>query len=71
MRLLLLPHRHSRIRVRQILKRSYIDGSTDGPQHAIEVINNLGLGSIRDDHGIATHVLEGHISGDYKFERQK
>ena len=25
---------------------------------------------IRDDHGIATHVLEGHISGDYKFERQ-
>jgi hypothetical protein len=26
---------------------------------------------LRDDHGIATHVLEGHISGDYKFERQK
>ena len=26
---------------------------------------------IRDDHAIATHVLEGHISGDYKFERQK
>jgi len=26
---------------------------------------------IRDDRGIATHVLEGHISGDYKFERQK
>ncbi len=26
---------------------------------------------IRDDHGIATQVLEGHISGDYKFERQK
>jgi len=26
---------------------------------------------IRDDHGMATHVLEGHISGDYKFERQK
>ena len=25
---------------------------------------------IRDDHGIATHVVEGHISGDYKFERQ-
>ena len=31
MRLLLLPHRHSRIRVRQILKRSDIDASTDGP----------------------------------------
>ena len=25
---------------------------------------------IRDDRGMATHVLEGHISGDYKFERQ-
>jgi hypothetical protein len=25
---------------------------------------------IRDDHGIATHLIEGHISGDYKFERQ-
>jgi hypothetical protein len=26
---------------------------------------------IRDDHGIATYVLEGHIAGDFKFERQK
>src|SRR5262245_60814521 len=26
---------------------------------------------IRDDHGIATHVLEGHIAGDFKYERQK
>jgi hypothetical protein len=26
---------------------------------------------IRDEHGIATHIVEGHISGDYKFERQK
>src|SRR6266849_300674 len=26
---------------------------------------------LRDDRGIATHVVEGHISGDYKFERQK
>jgi hypothetical protein len=25
---------------------------------------------IRDDHGIATAVLEGHISGDWKYERQ-
>ena len=26
---------------------------------------------VRDDHGMATHVLEGHIAGDFKFERQK
>jgi hypothetical protein len=26
---------------------------------------------IRDDHGMATHVIEGHVSGDYKYERQK
>jgi len=26
---------------------------------------------LRDDRGIATHLVEGHISGDYKFERQK
>jgi hypothetical protein len=26
---------------------------------------------IRDDHGMATHVVEGHVSGDYKYERQK
>jgi hypothetical protein len=25
---------------------------------------------IRDDHGIATHVVEGHVAGDFKFERQ-
>jgi hypothetical protein len=26
---------------------------------------------IRDDHGVATHIVEGHVSGDYKYERQK
>jgi hypothetical protein len=26
---------------------------------------------IRDEHGIATHIIEGHVSGDYKYERQK
>ena len=26
---------------------------------------------LRDDHGIATHVVEGHVAGDFKFERQK
>jgi hypothetical protein len=26
---------------------------------------------IRDDQGIATHLIEGHISGDYDYQRQK
>ncbi len=26
---------------------------------------------IRDDHGIATHMIESRVSGDYKYERQK
>jgi hypothetical protein len=26
---------------------------------------------IRDDRGVATHVVEGRVSGDYKYERQK
>jgi hypothetical protein len=26
---------------------------------------------IRDSQGRATHVIEGHVSGDYKYERQK
>jgi len=26
---------------------------------------------IRDGHGIATAVIEGHIAGDFKYERQK
>jgi hypothetical protein len=26
---------------------------------------------IRDDRGIATHIIEGHVSGDYTYERQK
>jgi hypothetical protein len=26
---------------------------------------------LRDEHGIATHIIEGHVSGDYKYERQK
>ena len=26
---------------------------------------------IRDDEGIATYLIEGHVSGDYKYERQK
>ena len=26
---------------------------------------------IQDDHGMATHVVEVHVSGDYKYERQK
>ncbi len=26
---------------------------------------------IRDDHGIATHIIEGHVSGEYSYQRQK
>ena len=26
---------------------------------------------VRDDHGIATALIEGHVAGDFKFERQK
>jgi hypothetical protein len=26
---------------------------------------------IRDDRGVATHIVEGHVSGDYTYERQK
>jgi hypothetical protein len=26
---------------------------------------------IRDDQGITTHIIESHVSGDYKYERQK
>jgi hypothetical protein len=26
---------------------------------------------VRDEHGTATHLIEGHVSGDYTYERQK
>jgi len=26
---------------------------------------------LRDSNGVATHIIEGHVSGDYKYERQK
>jgi len=26
---------------------------------------------VRDDHGIATDVIEGHVAGDFKYQRQK
>lgn len=26
---------------------------------------------VRDSNGVATHIIEGHVSGDYKYERQK
>jgi len=26
---------------------------------------------LRDAQGVATHIIEGHVSGDYKYERQK
>jgi len=31
----------------------------------------LRLEFIRDGRGVATHLLDGHVSGDYKFERTK
>ena len=31
----------------------------------------LGYNFIRDDRGVATHVIESRVSGDYKYERQK
>jgi len=31
----------------------------------------LRLEFIRDSRGVATHLLDGHVSGDYKFERTK
>jgi hypothetical protein len=33
--------------------------------------NGLAYEFIRDDHGIATHVIESHVAGDYTYERQK
>jgi len=31
----------------------------------------LGYNFIRDDHGVATDVVEMHVSGDYTLHRQK
>jgi len=31
----------------------------------------LGYNFMLDDHGIATDVIEVHVSGDYKLQRQK
>jgi len=31
----------------------------------------FGYRFIRDDRGVATHVVESRVSGDYKYERQK
>jgi len=49
----------------------------EGPKQAIvpqSETNFSGTGLtykfVRDDRGIASHLVEGHISGDYKFERQ-
>ena len=33
--------------------------------------NGLSYDFIRNDQGAATHVIEGHVTGDYKYERQK
>ena len=42
------------------------------PQSETIFINGgLRLEFIRDSRGVATHLLDGHVSGDYKFERTK
>ena len=47
------------------------------PQHIIPrsetSFSGLGLAYdfVRQGEGMATHVIEGHVSGDYKYERQK
>ena len=33
--------------------------------------NGLAYQFVRDDHGIATYIVESRVSGDYKYERQK
>ena len=49
-----------------------------GPKQPIIAQSEIGFSGtgltyefIRDGNGIATGVIEGHVSGDYKFERQK
>ena len=42
------------------------------PQSATYVSGNgLTYQFTRDDHSIATHVIESRVSGDHKYERQK
>ena len=42
------------------------------PQSETIFINGgLRLEFIRDSRGMATHLLDGHVSGDYRFERTK
>jgi hypothetical protein len=31
----------------------------------------LGYRFVRDNNGVATHLIEGHVSGDYRYERQR
>ena len=33
--------------------------------------NGLGIKFVRDDQGVVTHLLEMHISDDYRFRRAK
>jgi len=51
------------------------DGGEKRPLIAQSETSFTGVGLsyrfIRDDHGVVTHVVEGHVSGDYQYERQK
>ena len=71
------------IRVLRTVEVTFSDGSlfialNGGPKQPIvpqSEISFSGTGLtyrfIRDDQGISTHIIEGHVSGDYKYERQK
>ena len=52
-----------------------VDGGEKRPLIAQSETNFTGTGLsyrfIRDEHGIATDVVEGHVSGDYRYARQK
>lgn len=39
------------------------------PQSETRFSGPLGYEFVRDEHGVATHVIESHVSGDYKYAR--
>ena len=41
------------------------------PQSETSFSGPLGYAFVRDEHGVATHIIESHVSGDYKYARVK
>ena len=39
------------------------------PQSETSFSGPLGYAFVRDEHGVATHIIESHVSGDYKYSR--